>query len=177
LPELRRRSVKHKSTKENPMKSTIALLPLVALLSACGTADGELSAGNWKNTMAMTKFEVPGAPPAFAEQAKTMLGKAQTTEACMTEAQAKAGVRDFSSSMQKGDCKMDDFQQGGGKMSGTMMCKGSTMGDTTMKMDGTYTTEKVSMNLTGEIAEKSLPGGKATVGLSITSERIGDCKS
>jgi hypothetical protein len=159
------------------MKNALSLLPAFALLSACGAVDGELTPGNWKNSMSMTKFDVPGAPPAFAERAKTMLGKAQSTEACMSAAQAKAGVRDFSSSMQQGDCKMEDFKQGSGTMSGTMKCKGSAMGDTSMTMDGTYTTDKVTMNLTGEIAEKSLPGGKAIIGMTITSERTGDCKS
>ena len=46
-----------------------------------------------------------------------------------------------------------------------------------MKMDGTYTTEKVSMNLSGEVSDSKIPGGKANIGMTITSERIGDCKS
>ena len=158
------------------MKKLISMVPALALLSACGVADGELTQGNWKNTMTVTNFEIPGAPPAFAQQSKAILGKPQSTEQCMSAAQARAGVRDFSSSMQQGDCKMEDFKQGGGKMSGTMVCKGSTMGDTSLKMDGSYTQEKVAMTLSGEISQKSLPGGKATIGMSVTSERVGDCK-
>ena len=68
--------------------------------------------------MAMSKFEIPGAPPEVAERAKTMLGQSQTTEACMSEAEAKAGVRSMSNAMQQGDCTMEDFKQGGGTMSG-----------------------------------------------------------
>ena len=160
------------------MKYAIATLSACALLSACGTADGELTAGNWKNTMTMTKFEIPGAPAAMAMQAQSVLNKPQSTEACMTPAMAKAGVRDFSSSMQQGACKMEDFKQGGGKMSGNMVCTGvSGFGAPQMKMDGTYTTEKVSMNLSGEVSDSKIPGGKANIGMTITSERIGDCKS
>jgi hypothetical protein len=159
------------------MKTMIAMLPAFALLSACGSADGELNPGNWKNTMTMTKFDIPGAPPAVAQNAKAMLGKGQTNDACMTPAMAKAGVRDMSSSMQQGECKMEDYKQSGGKMSGTMVCKGSAMGDTAMKMEGTYSPEKVAMTLSGEIAEQRLPGGKANIEMTITSERTGDCKS
>ena len=61
-------------------------------------------------------------------------------------------------------------------MSGNMVCKGSAMGGTSMTMDGTYTPEKVAMTLSGEINQKSLPGGKATIGMAVTSERVGDCK-
>jgi Protein of unknown function (DUF3617) len=160
------------------MKHIFAVLPAIALLSACGTADGELTAGNWKNSMTMTKFDIPGAPVAMAQEAKAVLNKPQSTEACMTPAMAKAGVRDFSSAMQQGDCKMEDFKQGGGKMSGTMVCTSvSGLGAPKMAMDGTYTAEKVSMNLSGEISDSKIPGGKANIAMSISSERIGDCKS
>ena len=160
------------------MKYALTLLPAFALLSACGTADGELTAGNWKNTMTMTEFEIPGAPIAMAQQAKAVLNKPQSSEACISPAQAKAGVRDFSSSMQQGDCKMEDFKQGGGKMSGTMVCTGvSGLGAPKMKMDGSYTTDKVEMKLSGEVTDSKIPGGKANIAMTLTSERIGDCKS
>ena len=160
------------------MKHVFWLVPAIAALSACGKADGELTPGLWKNTMAMTRFDVPGAPPAMAEQIKAMLGKSQTTSACMTPAMSRAGVRDFSSSMQQGDCKMEDFKQGGGKMSGTMVCTGvSGLGAPRMKMDGSYTPEKVTMTLSGEVSDSKIPGGKANIGMTITSERLGDCKS
>lgn len=158
------------------MKKIIPVLSVLTLLSACGQADGELSQGNWKNIMTITKFDIPGAPPAVLEQAKAMMGKPQVTEACMTAAQAKAGVRDFSSAMQQGDCTMADFKQGGGTMSGTMKCTGETgFGAPEMKMEGSYTPEKVAMTLTGEVSDDKIPGGKAIIGLSITSERTGDC--
>ena len=158
------------------MKYALTLLSAVALLSACGQADGELTPGNWKSTMTMTKFDIPGAPIAMAQNAKALLGKPQSTEACMTPAMAKAGVKDMSSSMQQGECKMEDYKQSGGKMSGTMMCKGSAMGDTSMKMSGTYSAEKVGMTLSGEISDSKLPGGKANIEMTINSERTGDCK-
>jgi len=159
------------------MRKILPTLPALALLSACGSADGELTAGNWKNTMTLTKFEIPGAPAAIAQQAGAMVGKPQSTEVCMNAAQAKAGVRDFSSGMQKGDCKMEDFKQAGGKMSGKMVCTGGGLGAPTMTMDGSYTKEKVSMTLAGEVADAKIPGGKAKIEMSMTSERIGDCKS
>ena len=159
------------------MRRALILLPALAVLSACGKADGELTPGNWKNTMQMTKFDIPGAPPEIAQRAGAMLGKAQTQELCMSAAQAKLGVRDFSSSMQQGACKMEDFKQGGGTMSGKLVCTGGAMGATTMAMNGTYTTEKVEMTMGGELSQPQLPGGKANIEMKITSERAGDCKS
>lgn len=159
------------------MKQSLAALPLIALLTACGQADGELNPGNWKSTMAMSKFEIPGAPPAVAERAKAMLGQSQTTEACMSEAEAKAGVRSMSNAMQQGDCTMDNFKQGGGTMSGTMVCKGASgFGAPTMAMTGTYTADKVTMVMAGEITDDKLPGGKANMEMRLTSERTGECK-
>jgi hypothetical protein len=160
------------------MKRTSAALPLIALLAACGQADGELTPGNWKSTMAMTKFDIPGAPPEVAARAKAMLGQSQTTEACMDAAQAKLGVREMSSSMQQGECTMEDFQQAGGTMSGTMVCKGETgFGAPKMAMTGTYAPEKVTMVLSGEVSDDKLPGGKANIAMTITSDRTGECKS
>ena len=159
------------------MKRAIALLPVLAVLSACGKADGELTPGNWKNTMQMTKFDIPGAPPEIAQRASVMLGKSQSNEVCMSAAQAKMGVRDFSSSMQQGECKMEDFKQGGGTMSGKLVCTSGAMGAITMAMNGTYTLEKVEMTMGGELNQPQLPGGKANIEMKITSERAGDCKS
>jgi len=158
------------------MKYAIALLPALALLAACGQADGELTPGNWKNTMTMTKFDIPGAPIAMAQNAKALLGKPQSTDACMTPAMAKAGVKDMSSSMQQGDCKMEDYKQGGGRMSGTMKCTSSAMGATSMAMSGTYSADKVGMTLSGEVSDSKLPGGKATIEMTVNSERTGECK-
>lgn len=160
------------------MHRMTAVLPAIVLLSACGSTDGELTPGNWKSTMSMSKFDIPGAPPEVAARAKAMLGQSQSTDMCMSAAQAKLGVRDMSSSMQKGDCKMEDFTQGSGKMAGTMVCTGTTgFGAPKMAMSGTYTAEKVSMTLSGEVSDAKLPGGKANIELTINSERTGDCKS
>ena len=159
------------------MNHALATLPLLALLAACGKADGELDAGNWKNTMTMTKFDIPGAPPEVAARVKAMLGQSQVTESCMSEAEAKAGVRTMSSDMQQGDCTMEDFEQGGGAMSGTLVCKGKgSFGAPKMAMTGTYTPQKVTMVMSGEMTDANLPGGKANMEMTLTSERTGDCK-
>ncbi len=163
--------------KRAPMKPAIALLSLLVALAACGKVDGELTPGNWKDTMSMTKFDIPGAPPAIAQRASSMLGKAQTNEICLNAAQAKLGVRDFSRSMQQGDCKMEGFTQGGGNMSGKLVCTGGSMGATTMTMNGTYTMEKIEMTMAGEVNQPQIPGGRAIIAMKITSERAGDCRS
>lgn len=159
--------------------TALRMLPLLglALLAGCNKKpDGELTPGQWKSTMAMTKFEVPGAPPAMQEQLKAMIGRSQTAESCMTPEEAKKGVRDFSKASQSGDCTFENYTQSGGKMSGTLKCKGSPFGDAGVKIEGTYTSEKVQMTMAGDIAPPGIPGSaKAAMAMSITSERIGDC--
>lgn len=159
------------------MTHKIAPLALAMILAGCGQADGELNPGNWNTKVSISKFDVPGAPPAMAGQIQQMLNKEQSNDACMTAAQAASGVRDFSSSMQEGDCKMDDFKQGGGKMSGKLVCQESAMGAATMQMEGTYAPDKVTMTTIGEVSDAKLPGGKATITMSMASERTGECKS
>jgi formylmethanofuran:tetrahydromethanopterin formyltransferase len=63
-------------------------------------------------------------------------------------------------------------------MAGTMACAGASgFGAPRMTMTGTYTPDKVSMTLSGEVNDSKLPGGKANIELTINSERTGDCKS
>lgn len=96
----------------------------------------------------------------------------------MDAAQAKLGVRELSSSMQQAACTMEDFQQAGGTMSGTMVCKGgSGFGAPKMAMTGTYAPEKVTMVLSGEVTDDKLSGGKANIAMTITSDRTDECKS
>ncbi|MFM5953622.1 MAG: DUF3617 domain-containing protein [Novosphingobium sp.] len=157
------------------------LLPLAALaaLGACSKADGELNPGNWKTTMKINSFEVPGAPAEMQKQIKDRMAmltsRSQTSETCMTAAQAKAGVREISQKAQQGDCKLDPYTQGGGKMSGTLKCTNGMFGADGMKMDGTYTENKVDMTMVAEMMQAPVPGGKATIKMSVVSERTGDC--
>lgn len=98
-------------------------------------------------------------------------------EACMDAVQAKLGVREMSSSMQQGECTMEDFKQGGGTMSGTMVCKGASgFGAPKMEMNGTYSADKVTMTLPGLVTDDKLPGGKASMEMTVTSVRTGDCR-
>lgn len=158
------------------------LLPIAALaaLAACGKADGELNAGNWKTTMKVTSFEVPGAPPAMQKQIQDrmamMMGQGQSSETCMTAEQAKAGVREISQKSQQGDCKLDPYTQGGGKMSGALKCSNGMFGAEGMKMEGTYDENKVDMAMAADIQQAALPGGKAVLKMSVVSERTGDCQ-
>ena len=45
-----------------------------------------------------------------------------------------------------------------------------------MAMTGTYTADKVTMVMAGEITDDKLPGGKANMEMNLTSERTGECK-
>ena len=63
-------------------------------------------------------------------------------------------------------------------MSGTMVCRGAaSFGAPKMAMTGAYAADKVTMTLSGEVTDSNLPGGKANMEMTLTSERTGECKS
>ena len=53
------------------------------------------SPGLYKQTMTITKFEVPGAAPEMAQQMQAVMGQAQENTFCMTEQMAGKGFREM----------------------------------------------------------------------------------
>lgn len=160
------------------MQRYIAVL-LVASLAACGgRSDGELTPGNWRQTVTVKSATLPDAPAAMqsqvAQMTAAMTGKTQSREQCMTPAEARAGVEAMSRGMQDGNCTSQGFETGGGKITGRMTCtSGTTQAE--LVMNGTYEPEKIVINADMTMNEPRAPGGKVQMNMEMTATRIGDC--
>ena len=159
------------------MKNAALLLGLCALaLSACGKADGELKPGNWKMDATVIAFEVPGLPPAMKQAAAGVIGKTDTSYRCIQDAEAKTGVRSLAGSFQQGDCQMNDYKASGGKLSGSLKCKMDDKGGAMdMKMTGTYSEDRMEVEIAGTVLDKSMPQGKADMKIKMIAAHTGDC--
>lgn len=159
------------------MKNAALLLGLSALaLSACGKADGELKPGNWKMDATVVAFDIPGLPPAMKQAAAGVIGKTDTSYRCIQDAEAKTGVRSLAGSFQQGDCQMNDYKASGGKLSGSLKCKMDDKGGAMdMKMTGTYSEDRMEVEIAGTVLDKSMPQGKADMKLKMIAAHTGDC--
>ncbi|MFM5906064.1 MAG: DUF3617 domain-containing protein [Novosphingobium sp.] len=152
----------------------VAILALSLAACSGGRADGELDPGQWKQTATIKSIEVPGAPEQVQKSLQGMAGKANSSESCMTPAQAKVGVKSLASQMQQGDCKTDGFQSAGGKLSGKIVCTVSGK-EMVMNVSGAYEPTKIVMKADMETSHPAAPQGKAVIHMDMVAERTGDC--
>ena len=175
-----------------------ALAPVLALsLAACGSepdapptaeavaeAAGNLikpTPGLYRSSASITEFEVPGMPPQQAAQMKEMMGSsaAQSTESCLTAAQAEEGFQKMAKQLSEGQqgvaCEFDKFDAAGSKLDADLTCSGPGGANVNMEMDGDIEPEKstISMKMTQKNA--GVPGGEVRMVMQVKSERIGDC--
>lgn len=163
------------------MKKLALIAPALALVAvACSggagggaAGGGSMKAGQWEITMKMTDVEVPGAPPAVAEQMKAqMAGQTQTQSQCLTDAElANMGNRMGNAGAQGGNCNFTKTTFGGGTIDIAGTCQSPT-GNATIAMTGTTAAETFEAATTFEAA-----AGPQTVKASgtISGRRTGDC--
>ncbi len=169
----------------------MAMVSMLALgLAACspagdgavdggGTrADGEvqMNAGKWTQTMVVEKFELPGAPPEVAQVLQQMVGNEQTSESCMTENEVAKGFEESAKKAMAGQsCKSQNFSAAGGNLTGRVVCEEPDGAGATMTIDGEYTADALDMQMTADITDPDMPGGKGQMVMRITGKRIGEC--
>lgn len=155
------------------MKKLAILVPVVALIFAC-SSNNSLQAGQWEFTTKMTDIEIPGAPPAMAEQMKqAMASQAQTQSRCITPAEAAnmgGNLANPSGSAQGCTFSKQTFAGGTIDVAGT--CQAPTGGTVATTLTGTYTAQaldaRISANVTGGPQQMRMTG-------TMTGRRTGDC--
>lgn len=175
--------------KQGPAIGTaLALL----LLSGCGRSDnaaGSLNEaqnearkldrprpGQYRQTITITKLEIPGAPPEAAGELKEMMSQAQETSFCLTEAMARDGFRDmFDKVAEGGDCKYDRFAVSGGRIDAVLACASPQEGKATVTLDGKVTPEGSDVRMILDQDNPNTAMGKARIGMHLVSQRTGDC--
>jgi hypothetical protein len=199
--ERRRNACAH--YRENTMKRLILTIPFV--LAACNSSPvvkmtnasaSEVAAkvkeakldtefqkpGSWTITMTMAEMNIPGMPPAVAEQMKAGMGKAKTMTSCVKAKDPKeANPQDLITGIDK-TCRYDSFSLGAGKIDAKMSCN-DPMGTRTMSMVGTYGPDAMNIEIgsAGKPSATPTPGAPAnpmasmSMKMKMDAKRVGEC--
>lgn len=132
--------------------------------------------GQYTQTMKVTKFEMPGAPPEMAAQMKATLGQAQATDFCLTQEMSDKGFEEMFREIGKGgECKYQRFDVSGGKLDALLECESKTEGKGTIKMAGTVGSEGSDVTVEIDTKNPASPMGNTLIGMQMVSKRTGDC--
>lgn len=133
--------------------------------------------GQYKQTIQITQFEIPGAPAGTADQIKQAMQQQQEGSFCLTKEKADAGFREMFSEVGKnGECTYERFDVNGGKLDAVLNCKGADKGTARIVLAGKVTSE--GSDVTVNVDQKGPadnPMGTAKIGMHMTSQRTGDC--
>lgn len=132
--------------------------------------------GLYKQTMTITKFEIPGAPPAAAAQMQAAMSKAQEHEFCMTAEMANQGFRDMFDKVGKnGACKYDRFEVSGGRIDALLHCQNAAEGKGTITMAGTVGEDGSDVTVAVDQQGGRTPMANAKIAMHMVSQRVGEC--
>jgi hypothetical protein len=132
--------------------------------------------GQYTQTMKITKFEVPNAPPEMAKQMQASLGEAQTTTFCLTEEMSKQGFQEMFNELGKdGECKYERFAVSGGKLDALLQCESKAEGKGTITIAGTVGSQGSDVTVAIQTVNPASPMGNSTIGMNMVSKRTGNC--
>jgi hypothetical protein len=132
--------------------------------------------GQYTQTMKVTKFEVPNAPPEMAKQMKAAMGQAQTTSFCLTKEMADKGFEEMFREIGKdGECKYERFDVSGGKLDALLQCESKAEGKGTITMAGTVGSQGSDVTVEIDTVNPASPMGSSSIGMQMVSKRTGDC--
>lgn len=181
------------------MKRLTILLPAIAMLAGCNskpTVHAEnasvaevaaaakdavkLKPGKWETTVAILSIDGPGLPPGVADAMKQQ-AQSQKVEVCLTPEQAAKPPQDMLGAAK--NCTYEKFEMGGGKMSGTLVCKGTPgmpVGEMRAAMSGQFAETSYDVTSEATMTMPAMPGGpagggKVTTKTQVRGKRIGDC--
>lgn len=136
-------------------------------------ADGgnmQLKPGQWEMSFEMTNVSAPGMPAGAADMMRT---PKTTVKSCLSEAEASKPDADLFQGKKDDSCKAEGFAMKGGRVTGTMICKGTEgAGETKLTMEGQY--GSTSFDVTSRTEVKG-EGMAMTMESRSTGRRIGDC--
>ncbi|MDE8650185.1 DUF3617 domain-containing protein [Novosphingobium album (ex Liu et al. 2023)] len=133
-------------------------------------------AGQYKQTIEITRFEIPGMPKEQADQMKGMMQNAQVQEFCLTPAQAEQGFKDmFDKVGEGGECKYSRFDVSGGRIDAKMDCASKEQGTATFLLAGTVGPKGTDITVDVDQNNPKSPMGTAKIGMHMKTERTGEC--
>lgn len=177
---------------KKPILLAVAALALPLALAACDKADkgpktmdeakkeatqlDRPKPGLYKQSMTITKFELPGAPPEMAAQIQAAMQKAQEHEFCMTKEMADKGFQDmFDKVGNNGECTYDRFDVSGGKLDAALKCQNAAEGTGLITIAGKVGEEGSDVNVSVEQQGGKPPMNNTKLAMHVVSQRVGDC--
>ncbi|MEO9129881.1 MAG: DUF3617 domain-containing protein [Sphingomonas sp.] len=180
------------------MKRMLIVLPAIAMLAACNSKPtvhaenasvGEVAAatqdavklepGKWETSITILSLEGPGLPPNMATAMKDRM-KGQKVETCLTPEQAAKPPQDMLGAAK--NCTYEKFEMGGGKMSGTLVCKnapGMPGGEMRATMSGNFASTNYNITSESTMSMPAMPGAPAggvmTSKTQVVGKRLGAC--
>lgn len=134
------------------------------------------SPGQYSQTITITQFELPGAPPQAAEQIKKAMQQQQQGSFCLTEKMANEGYREmFSEFSKSGECKYQRFDVSGGRLDAVLDCQGADQGKAHIVLAGKVGSEGSDVTVNIDQDNPANPLGKAKIGMHLVSQRTGEC--
>ena len=132
--------------------------------------------GQYRQTTKITKFEVPGAPPAMVAQIRKMMeGKGSNLTYCLSKADTEKGFAEMFKKGAQGDCKYDRFDASANTIDAIMTCKAGAGGVAKMTMNGTVSSTGSHVTVNVEQKNDKSPMGNANIAMELETKRIGDC--
>lgn len=132
--------------------------------------------GQYRVTMTVSNIAFPGMDGAMNNKAKSMFGgTGQTSEFCLTPAEAQKGQEEFYKRTAEGDCKYEKFSATGGSIDAVMVCQTGKGMTARTEMKGTFSAVRSDLTLKTQSQVPGAPGGGMSMDARIVSERIGDC--
>jgi hypothetical protein len=128
--------------------------------------------GKWQSTVTLEQMTMPGMPPEVAERMKSMQGRAQVNESCLTPEDAKKPKEDFFSG--NDNCRYERFEMGGGKIDAVMKCSEGGASQT-VTMAGTYSGDAYNMQMSMNAAPDAEGQGAIAMKMKVDAKRIGAC--
>lgn len=181
----------------------IATLPLIVLtavaLAACGSPGPKSEEqvkeeiakierplpGQYKSSMKITKFEIPGLGAQEAEAFKSLMaGTEQARTYCITKEDSDQGFKEMTKQFEKGKCTYDRFDATGGRLDAKMTCETGQGMSSTIEISGTTTSEGSNMVIKMQQSAGKQGGanamgpammGNANIEMEVSNARIGDC--
>jgi len=141
----------------------------------------KLEPGKWRHTVSFVSADAPGLPAGMAEMMTKQMSAASNSsnESCVTPEMANKPSGEMFGGTDKGQCRYETFEMGGGRIDAVMLCKtpGENAGEVRMAMAGTFTgsrfdtTSEMKMNIPGATPQ----GTPMTIKTRMVGERIGAC--
>lgn len=134
--------------------------------------------GEYRQTVEITKFEIPGMTVENAAQFKTMLANVPAKTFCLTRADADKGFKEMLDSLPgDNECSYSKFNVDKGSLDAQMECKDAAGATARASMAGTIGPQGSDVKLDMEQSMPGMSDQKAIMSMHMQTTRLGDCDS